>query len=295
MRRWSWIAAVLAVLHGGVAAQDGGPPAGDDIVVSGEREKRARERRYVEAVGTPSRSGQLARFAEDICPLAFGLTEQDGQKLALRMRRVAAAAGIPTGRAGCKPNVIILFVPDRQKAINHWRGRRPDFFTGLTPVQLKRLADGAGPVAAWQILVVKGAGGRPMGRTDADGQDYLVNLDTRPSRITSSVEIEFSASFVLIEQKAIGNASLVQLADYAAMRTLANTDPDAADGQALPTILSLFAGSSEPVPLSVTQWDLSYLSALYKVRLAAAGGSQQRSMAKQMRNDAVRAADNPRD
>ena len=84
-----------------------------------------------------------------------------------------------------------------------------------------------------------------------------------------------------------------QLADYAAMRTFANTDPDAGAVQKLPTILSLFADSSEPVPLSVTQWDLSYLSALYKARLAASGNAQQRSMAKQIRSDAVRAADNP--
>ncbi len=296
MRKWLWTAAALALLHGSAIAQQGVAPESDGaIVVSGEREKLARERGFVEAVAAPSHSGQLARFAEDICPLSFGLGEQDSQKLMLRMRRVATSAGIPVGKQGCKPNIIILFVPDRQKAINHWRTRRPDFFNGLTPGQLKRLADGAGPVAAWQILLVKGAGGRPMGRTDADGQDYLVNLDTRPSRITSSIEIEFSASFVLIEQKAIGNASIVQLADYAAMRTLANTDPDAGAVQKLPTILSLFAESSEPVPLSVTQWDLSYLSALYKARLAASGNAQQRSMAKQIRSDAVRAADDPQD
>lgn len=295
MRKRPWIATALACLHASAIAQQAAPEADDAIVVSGEREKLARERGFVAAVAAPSRSGQLARFADDICPLSFGLGEADSRTLMLRIRRVAATAGIPTGKEGCKPNIIILFVPDRQKAINHWRIRRPDFFSGMTPAQLKRLAEGVGPAAAWQILLVKGAGGRPMGRTDTDGQDYLVNLDTRPSRLTSSVEIEFSASFVLIEQKAIGNASIVQLADYAAMRTLANTDPEAGAVQKLPTILSLFAGSVEPVPLSVTQWDLSYLSALYRAQLAASGGAQQRSMAKHIRSEVVRAAGNPQD
>ncbi|WP_066969421.1 hypothetical protein [Rhizorhabdus dicambivorans] len=282
MRPWSWIAVALLGAHGGVLAQ---AAPDDTIVVLGERDRQTKEQRFVEALAEPSRNGQLARFTDKVCPRSLGLSDKNNQDLARRMRRVAAAAHIPVAEEDCRPNVVVLFVQDRRSAIQRWRVDRPDFFAGLKPAQIDRLAAGTDPVAAWQIIRVKGRDGRPMGRVDSDIYDYMVNQQAVPSRIASAIEIDFSASFVLIEQKLIGNSSLVQLADYAAMRTLASTDPQAGDKQRLPTILSLFTSPGEPVPLSVTQWDLGYLTALYDTRLASRARDQQRAMGKTLERD----------
>lgn len=283
MRYWLLMLAAAVGLHDGAMAQ-----ATDDIIVSGQRGKRDPEKAFVEAMAAPSANGQLARFTEKICPRGFGLSEQNNQGLAQRIRRVAAAAKIPVAEEGCRPNIIILFVTDRRQAIARWRTDRPDFFTGLTPSRISALAAGTDPVTSWQIVRVMGKDGRPIGKADSDMYDYLVNEQTVPSRLVSSIQIEFAATFVLIEQKLIGDASLVQLADYAAMRTLANTDAMAAAGQRLPTILSLFSSPGEPVPLSLTEWDLRYLTALYDSPLAARASQQQRSMGKLIKQDADR-------
>lgn len=259
--------------------------AADDIVVSGQRGKQDPAKAFVEAMAAPSANGQLARFTEKICPRGFGLSEQNNSVLAQRIRRVAVAAKIPVAADGCRPNIIVLFVPDRRQAIARWRKDRPDFFSGLTPSRISALATGTDPVTSWQIIRVMGKDGRPIAKADSDMYDYLVNEQTVPSRLQSSIQIEFSATFVLIEQKLIGDASLVQLADYAAMRTLANTDAMAATGQRLPTILSLFSSPGEPVPLSLTEWDLRYLTALYESPLAVRAGNQQRSMGKLLKRD----------
>ena len=288
MREWRWIGAALAGFAGQVEAQQAAPPpppADDAIVVTGERGKGSPEQRFVAAIAAPSNNGQLARFTDKVCPRSFGLGGENDEALARRIRKVAAAAHVPVADADCRPNLVVLFVQDRRQAIARWRVDRPDFFAGLAPSRIAALAGGGDPVASWQIVRVMGKDGRPIGKADSDMYDYMVNEQTVPSRLVSSIQIEFSASFVLIEQKTIGNASLTQIADYAAMRTLANTDAKAAAAQRLPTILSLFSNDGEPVPLSVTQWDLAYLTALYDSPLAVRASMQKRAMGKQMTRD----------
>lgn len=214
------------------------------------------------------------------------------------MRRVADAAGLPVAGERCRPNAVVFVVADRKKAINQWRLNRPDFFAGLTLLQINALADGDGPVAAWQVVQVKGPDGRLVGkaapggtqltRLESNHYEYLIVPGAEGSRQGRQIRIEFFGSFVLIEKSAIGNVSIGQLADYAAMRTFANTDPQAAVAQPLPTILSLFTQSAEAAPLSVTRWDLSYLKALYDTRLESRAADQQREMAHSIKRDAAK-------
>lgn len=273
-------AAALAAC-GSAQAQQSPPAAAPDesIVVTG-RVPGKEERIFVDALAAPSRNRQLARFTQPVCPTSFGLSAADDRRLVRRMRRVAAAAGLAVGAEDCRSNVVVLVVPDRRQAISYWRRNRPHFFDGLTPADVRELAEGTGPVAAWQVVHVKGPGGRQIGRAASAHYDYLVVPEALGSRLGSQIQIEFSASFVLVEADALGDASIVQLADYAAMRTFARTDAEAAAAQRQPTILSLFERSGEPVPLSVTQWDLNYLTALYQAPLAAPARDQQRAIAR---------------
>lgn len=276
-----------------VSAQSAAPPveaadpATATIVVTGEQRPRPPEQRFVDALSIAAGDGQLARFAAPVCPLAFGLDAADTDRFVRRMRQVAGAVGMRVADKECRPNAILFVVPDRAKAIAHWRQSRADFFSGLTPSQIDELASGPGPVAAWQVVAMKGKGGRPVGRGDSETFDYIVVPEATPYRIGSQIEFEFFGAFVLVEASAIGDSTYIQLADYAAMRTFAATNPVAASGQPLPTILTLFDEDRASAPLSVTDHDVRYLTALYKTQIASRADDQQRAMAKSMTRSAA--------
>ena len=70
----------------------------------------------------------------------------------------------------------------------------------------------------------------------------------------------FIAAVVVVELDALGGLTVTQLADYAAMRAFARTDPRRLKGTGAPTILSAIeAPMNSPVPLTLTEWDLAFL------------------------------------
>ncbi len=88
----------------------------------------------------------------------------------------------------------------------------------------------------------------------------------------------------------------MQLADYAAMRTLARTDAAAASSQPMPTILSLFdAGNPAAAPPSLTHWDLGFLTALYRIDPAFDERAQRRAIAHIIREQVARTPPDPGD
>lgn len=286
----SWIAGALAfVLAGSAGAQTNGTPAPSatpesDIVVVGDKGQERQIRTFVDALSLPSRNSQIGRVEDGICPRSLGLSERDNALFARRMRRIAEAAGIPRADEECAANIVLFAVPDKKAAIDHMRVKRPDFFDGMLPREIAKLADGAGPVAAWQIVRVTGEGRRAVAEDRSGVNAHYVLDHVQPGRIGTRIQLEFSASFIVIEAGALREATLVQVADYAAMRTLAKTDPEAAVAQPTPTILSLFEpGREATAPLSVTHWDLSFLKALYDTRPAYSGAAQEKAIARSIR------------
>jgi len=296
----SMIAAALLATEPPVAPGDAPTPepAAREIVVTGER-GRDRDRRsetFVDAVAQPSAKGQIARFEDPLCSTSIGLTQSDAAIVARRLVQVAKAAGLRTAKAGCRANLVILVVDDRAKAIAHWQKSRPDFFDGLTEREVAELAAGDGPVAAWQIVAMKGADRRPIGRSESDNFDYDVLNQVVPTRIGTTIQFEFHGAFLLVEAAALKDMTLMQLADYAAMRTLARTDPAAGTAQPMPTILSLFGpDGGAAAPPSLTHWDLGFLTALYRIDPAFRDSAQRRAMAhilgEQMADAAEESAD----
>jgi len=286
----AWIAGAIAAVaaHAAVAQNQGSAApsaaAEPDIVVVGDKGQKRQVRTFVDALSVPARASQIGRLEDGICPRSFGLSERDNAMFARRMRRIAKAAGIPLADEECSANIVLFVVPDKKAAIAHWRVSRPDFFDGLLPREIKAVADQEGPVAAWQIVRLKGEGRRAIAEDRSGANAHYVLDHVQPGRIGTRIQAEFQASFLIIEAAALGEATLVQVADYAAMRTFAKTDPDAAAAQATPTILSLFEpGREAHAPLSVTQWDLSFLKALYESRPAYRAADQERAIARSLR------------
>ena len=267
-----------------------------ELVVTGQRGPDRRSETFVDAIATPSQKDQIARFEDPLCPTSIGLAERDAAIVARRIRAVAKAADIRTARESCRPNLVILVVDDRARAIAHWQKTRPDFFDTLPKAEIAALADGDGPVAAWQIVRLKGADRRPVGRTEDGAVDYYVQNQVVPTRIGTTIQFEFGGAFLLVEASALRDMTLTQLADYAAMRTLARTDDGRGAAQAMPTILSLFGpGGAEAAPPSLTHWDLGFLAGLYRLDPAFRSNEQRKAIARVVRQHVGAARDDAED
>src|SRR4051794_19996186 len=88
---------------------------GPDIVVQGTRDVERRISSFIRALTDVPLSGEISRFDWAVCPAVAGLSDRQNDTAAERMRAVADAAGIPVGKANCKPNVLVVVTTDTQK------------------------------------------------------------------------------------------------------------------------------------------------------------------------------------
>ena len=92
----------------------------------------------------------------------------------------------------------------------------------------------------------------------------------------------------VVRQLDTGNAILnvkTQVADYAAMRIFARTDPAKLKGSA-PTILDILeAPMGSAVPVTLTDWDLGFLRSLYASHGRQYANRQRKEMEGLLRKD----------
>jgi hypothetical protein len=93
------------------------------------------------------------------------------------------------------------------------------------------------------------------------GHPVPISCQYFPSRITRYDVFGFSLALVVIDTTFPQGVKLGQVADFAAMVGLADVDLDADIGDA-PSILRLFAASSDAPPSGLSTWDQAFLSAL---------------------------------
>jgi hypothetical protein len=99
----------------------------------------------------------------------------------------------------------------------------------------------------------------------------------------------FEAAALIVEQGALDGLSTTQLADYAAMRLFAKTDPQRLAGSSAPTIMGILdAPMGSAVPLTLTDWDLSFLRGLYASPNNLYAGAQRSTITRQITSDMQR-------
>ena len=85
-------------------------------------------------------------------------------------------------------------------------------------------------------------------------------------------------------QQGAGSQPAGSIADYVAMVTLAQIDPQAQIRE-FPTILNLFNEDLENTSFEMTNWDAAYLNGLYRSERSAASMTQQvRDISRRMSN-----------
>ena len=247
-------------------AQQAQPPQADPsetIVVEGMRDPRKEIGRFVDALTDAPLSGQLSRFDWAVCPAAVGLGEAQDAAIARRMLQVAKAAAIPAARSGCKPNVLLIVTSDKSELIGELHRKYPAYFEGVSTGDIKRMIADRSPAAAWHVEGRLDADGAEVKRDQVTGQQVVERTDTA-SRLTTASRPHFIASILVVDLDSLAGLTTTQLADYAAMRAFARTDPRRLGKSEAPTILAAIdAPMNSAVPLTLTEWDLAFLKSLY--------------------------------
>ncbi|HEY5721068.1 MAG TPA: hypothetical protein VIT45_01975 [Allosphingosinicella sp.] len=286
----SCLAAAALAFSGGASAQQPAQDAdGAEIVVTGNAEEVERQiKDFVGALTQAPPRSQLSRFESSICPGVAGLPPGQKESVIARMRRVGEAAGLRVGKPGCIPNVMLMVASDKRAFIEALKRKHPYFFDSMPSDELRRLVSEPGPAAAWQIDGPPlSADGTAMATGGGPGAEFYVNRTTRKgSLITASARPQFQAAAVVVEQKALEGLTTIQLADYAAMRAFARTDPARLPETSPPTILKVLeAPMGSEVPLTLTAWDLSFLKGLYAATDNLYAASQRSEIRRQIEED----------
>lgn len=273
-------AAALALLAPVLQAQTLNATRSDEIVVTGQRDREEAVHEFIDAV-TVETNGQLATFRTKVCPATFGLPADYARIIVARIREVAGTAGVPLAEPECKPNLVVVVADDGRDFFDAFRADRPALFGGVELSEIKDVREGEGPVRAWQLVQLRGSDGRParwvrfqIGTSWTPPVQVLDGV--HPSRIQQSTRRDLSISFVAFDLAAIHGLTLTQIADYAAMRTLARTE--AAEAGA-PSILALFKDGADGAD-RLTEWDAAYLKSLYATNNTVAASQQQSNMAR---------------
>jgi hypothetical protein len=206
---------------------------------------------------------QLARFHTPVCPQVIGLPEAAARFFLDRLRQDALLARAEVDKPKCQANLVVVFIDDPSGFVRALRSRNSALVEDMQPEEMRRLINSHDPVRVWNVSIVTNERGErpatPPGGTPVDPPKLEVQSvsNFRPS----SQQMIGSATLVFDQQATIGK-SLGQLADYAAMRTLARTRPPSDTG--VDTILTLFDPASNP-PHALTTTDRAYLAALYRM------------------------------
>ena len=236
-------------------------------------------RTFVTEVAEPNRRRGIARWADRLCVGVVNLRAEPAQYIVDRVSTVAEDLGLRTGGPGCAPNVVVIASdqPD-SLAADLIRERRRGLRLGGAGMDrggaaLRDFAASDQPVRWWQVSIPVDADtgarairlpGECRGACDPLGNNPGDYAPLTPvfaaSRLSNEIVDQLLRTVVILDMEQVGGVSAQQLADYVAMVTLAQIDPEA-DTSGYATILNLFQAPDAAGGL--TNWDRAYLSGLY--------------------------------
>ena len=243
----------------------------ESITVTGQRSDVLQQFMldFIVAIGDPaSRSRGYARWKQSLCVGVYNLPDQTtAQYIADTISLIARETGLQTGSPGCEPNLRIVFSPDARELASSMVEDSPRMFRpfggegGTTQglAALEQFKTSEAPVRWWQITMVVDE----TGRAAID----LPGADARPmrgvaSRITSTISDAIWNSLIIVDAGKVQDVTWPQLADYLAMVSLAQVDPNALPAD-YDSILNLF--NVETPPRGMKDMDRTYLRALYEM------------------------------
>jgi len=277
---------VLTSVPAGAAPQDPAPSAQDpirleDVVINAGRLEQAAAA-FVDEVAAPVPRRRMARWHEGVCVGVVNFDPEVGHFIADRVSDVARQVGLRAHEPECNPSIVIVGAQDASSFTRAFVDMRPvifrpggsgmsrgtgaleEFITTERPVRWWSVSQTTDPDTGASAVRMPGQfNGWVQGGGGSDSvMNYAPNTAVRStSRLSDPYRDDLKRMFVIVDVNLLGGTTLQQLADYIAMISLAQINPDA-DTDRYETILNLF-DHPEFAP-GLTGWDMAYLQGLYE-------------------------------
>jgi len=198
-----------------------------------------------------------------------------------------------SGDTLAQANALIVIAGDKNDFISALYKTRPELFHDANGWPRRPVLTSA-PASAWQVEGLLDANGVPVSEGVSGGRPlgYTMVASTDSSRLRPATRPYFMAGVVVVEASALAGITTTQLADYAAMRLFTRADPDKIETSSAPTILKLLdtpMGGSAPITL--TEWDLSFLKSLYSSEARQYANRQRSQIRHDMKRDMALGSD----
>jgi hypothetical protein len=271
----------------------GGLPL-ESVTVVGVKPSEETIKNFVETRTAPTRVlGKMAYWMSKICPVTLGLGDKYAKYVTQRMRDIATAAGAPVNAdPGCRPNIEVVFTTTPQGLIDKVRKRQTlllGYYDNLR--RADELAKVTHPIQAWYTTETKDFDGSRIIDSGRCGGEATLNIQTDAqtptgdmatagvyqlslpcativhvsgSRINNGLTSGFFNVLIVAEPAKLLDYEVGSLADYISM--LALSQPASLDScLELPSISNMLAPGCASVSNRITDGDLAYLHALYKM------------------------------
>jgi hypothetical protein len=324
--RWALVAALTAALVPAALAQPGAPrqsqaqPASaplESVTVTATKPSDAAIESFIETRTAPTRvTGKMARWKTGICPQTLGLGDIYAKYVTQRIRDIAAAVGAPVSAdPACKPNIEVMFTTKPQGLLDNIRKNEP-VYLGYhdNSAQADQLATVTHPIQAWYTTATEDMRGNPQVDVANSGgltltvapapiktgvgdsvptagfvtmnMPYASARSVTGGRLNDGLSSDLFNVLIVAEPAKIMDHEMGTLADYAAM--LALSQPSSLDScQEMPSISNLLVPGCTSAANRITDGDLAYLRALYKMTPAGTLAVQRDEMRYQMKKTLV--------
>lgn len=251
---------------------------------------------FVREVAAPNNGRGLARWRDPVCVGVANLQREPAQYIVDRVSEIADDLGLKAGKPGCTANALVVATSDGAATANAMVEESPRTFriggSGMDRGResLRRFRASDRPVRWWNVsMPVDSDTGMRAVRIPGDCSGSCIKgFEMAPvvpvfaaSRLNSQIVDDIFRTIVIIDVDQVANVTIQQLADYVAMVTFAQIDPDS-DTSAYASILNIFTQPADAE--SLTDWDKAYLAGLY----AAERGHVSTRVARSEIVDAIR-------
>jgi hypothetical protein len=236
--------------------------------------------------------GKLARWSKGtpLCPHALGLQPNINVFVEERIRTVAGLVGAPLqSSVPCKTNMAVIFTPRPQELLDAIRHSRTDLLGYHFVAQVDAMTQVKYPIEAWYATATRDYNG-VVRVDDPQAFDECVSFyglgacsaASMGSRVKDGEHSEMTTVTVVVDTTKITGLQLGAIADYIAMLSLSQTDAFNIC-QPLASIANLMAPDCDARKAqSLTDADLAYLKALYRMDADVLPEFEQGDIARQM-------------
>jgi hypothetical protein len=269
-----------------------------DIVVEGERYPPEQAKQISADIlgdfGVAQANAPAARWTEPICLRVFGLSDRHTAIVEARIREVAATVRAPLARGKCTGNAVVTFTGDGAQVTGEIARRQPARLREVPEALRSRFVTDTMPARWWYSTGIGAADGMAASSVGPPGVFYE-GADTgatgmgmsgedgtvvthRSSMVSTQTARSIRSATVIIDATQSGGASIETLADFAALVLLAEVKPGARSSSI--SVLAAFGGYDPPKGL--TDWDMAFLKALYRIPLDRTAGRHRNQLVVEM-------------